>query len=72
MLMEALQMLKFSLKKQHLNFTLAWEVKQKDLSANNPDNDILSDLLRSRGDSSCEDIQDAILHYMEKIEEWSG
>jgi hypothetical protein len=67
--MEALQMLKFSLKKQCLNFTSAWKVEQKDLSANNPDNDILGDLLRSRGDSGHKDIEDAILHYMEKYEE---
>lgn len=67
--MEALQMLKFSLKKQRLNFTSTWGVEQKDLSADDPDNDILGDLLRSGGDSGRKDIEDAILHYMEKYEE---
>jgi hypothetical protein len=66
--MEALQMLKFSLKKDHLNFMLAWMVGQKELSADNPDHDLLADLL-SKGNSSHEDTQDLIMQYLEQYKE---
>jgi hypothetical protein len=68
-LMEVLQMLKFSLKKECLNFMSAWMVDQKEMSVDNPDSDILGDFLRSKGDSGCEDLQDKIIQFMDKYEE---
>jgi hypothetical protein len=67
--MEALQMLKFSLKKERLNFTSAWMVGQKELSDDDPDCDLLGDLLRSKGDSVHEDMQDSIMQYMEEYKQ---
>jgi hypothetical protein len=67
--MEALQMLKFSLKKEHLDFMSAWMVDWKEMSVDNPDSDILGDFLRSEGDSGCEDLQDKIIQYMDDYEE---
>jgi hypothetical protein len=68
-LMEALQMLKFSLKKECLNFTSAWMVRQKELSDDDPDCDLLGDLLRSKGDSVHKDMQDSIMQYMEEYKQ---
>jgi hypothetical protein len=53
-LMEALQMLKFSLNKEHLDFMSAWMVDRKEMSVDNPDSNILGDFLRSKGDSGRE------------------
>jgi hypothetical protein len=68
-LMEALQMLKFSLKKEHLDFMSAWMVDRKEMSIDNPDSDILGDFLRSKGDSGHEVLQDKIIQYMDDYEE---
>lgn len=68
-LMEALQMLKFALKKERLSFTSSWKAEEKDMSADHLDGDLLGDLLRSTGDSSHADIEDIILEYMEKYED---
>jgi hypothetical protein len=68
-LMEALQMVKFTLKKDHLNFMLAWMTKKKDLTTDNPDSDLLS-WLKSEGDpDSLNNIQDKIMLYMDQYEE---
>jgi hypothetical protein len=67
--MEALQMVKFTLKKDHLNFMLAWMTKKKDLTTDNPDSDLLS-WLKSEGDpDSLNNIQDKIMLYMDQYEE---
>jgi hypothetical protein len=53
---------------EHLNFMLAWMVGQKELSDDDPDHDLLGDLLRSKGDSGHKDMQDSIMQYMEEYE----
>jgi hypothetical protein len=68
-LMEVLQMLKFSLKKEHLDFMSAWMVNRKEMSVDNPGSDILGDFLRCKGDSSREDLQDKIIQYMDYYKE---
>jgi hypothetical protein len=44
-LMEALQMLKSYLKKEHLNFTAAWMTTEKQMVDDGPEGDILANLL---------------------------
>jgi hypothetical protein len=51
--MEALQMLKFRLKKDWLNFTAGWITSEKDMVDDSPEEDLLHKLLRS-------DFQDAL------------
>lgn len=53
LLMEALQMLKFHLKKERLNFTAGWITPEKDLVDDEPEEDLLQNLLRG-------DFQDAL------------
>ena len=43
--MEALQMLKFFLKKEWLNFTEGWMMTEKAMMEDDPDDDLLSKLL---------------------------
>ena len=45
LLMEALQMLKFHLKKERLNFTAGWITSEKDLVDDEPKEDLLQKLL---------------------------
>jgi hypothetical protein len=44
LLMEALQMLRFHLKKDRLNFTAAWMTAEKQMTEDDPDKDLLSEL----------------------------
>lgn len=44
-LMEALQMQKFLLKKEHLNFMDAWTTTEKEMLEDDPDYDLLQTLL---------------------------
>ena len=44
-LMEALQMLKFNLKKEHLSFTAAWMTEVKEMFDDDPDTNLLQKLL---------------------------
>jgi len=46
LLMEALQMLKFHLKKVRLNFTQAWIMPEKEMILDEPDEDLLCKLLK--------------------------
>jgi hypothetical protein len=46
LLMEALQMLKFHLKKDRLNFTQNWVTPETDMTEDDPDGDLLHDLLQ--------------------------
>jgi hypothetical protein len=46
LMMEALQILKFHLKKARLNFTAAWMTSEKQMVDDDPDNDLLATLLR--------------------------
>jgi hypothetical protein len=64
--MEALQMLKFFLKKECLNFTLAWMTELTDLSTDNPDIDLLDELLKVKSVDGHNDIQDRIMQYMQQ------
>ena len=72
--MEALQVLKFYVKAELLNFMKAWMVKEKILSVEDPDSDLLGELLKSKPadlnlDSKepfghHEDVKDTILKQM--------
>jgi hypothetical protein len=46
LLMEALQMLKFYLKKERLNFTKLWMTPDAQMVEDDPEGDLLSDLLQ--------------------------
>src|SRR5258708_33072325 len=45
LLMEVLQMLKFHLKKEQLNFTAGWVTSENDMVDDDPDEDLLHKLL---------------------------
>jgi len=45
-LMEALQMLKFHLKKKHLNFMEGWVIPESEMLKDDPDEDLLVKLLQ--------------------------
>jgi hypothetical protein len=47
--MEALQMLKFHLKKARLNFTEGWVTSDEEMLADEPDEDLLAKLLTDQG-----------------------
>jgi hypothetical protein len=53
LLLEALQMLKFHLKKDQLNFTMSWITSEKQMVDDDPDKDLLHKLLEG-------DYQDAL------------
>jgi hypothetical protein len=44
-LMEALQMLKFNLKKERINFMAGWNTSEKQMVDDSPEEDLLQDLL---------------------------
>ena len=46
LMMETLQMLKFHLRKERLNFTAAWATPDKQMVEDDPDVDLLAKLLR--------------------------
>jgi hypothetical protein len=46
LLMEALQMLKFHLKKSRLNFTAGWITSEEQMLEDDPDEDLLARLLK--------------------------
>jgi hypothetical protein len=56
LLMESLQMLKFHLKKERLNFTAGWITSEKQMSDDDRNEDLLSNLL----DAVDGDYQDAL------------
>lgn len=64
-LMEALQMLKFTLKKNRLSFTADWITREKDLKEDDPDNDLLRTVL----DGNSQDVLDRILSSISSSEE---
>ncbi len=49
-LMEVLQVLKFQLKKEHLNFMAGWSTKEKQMVDDNLEEDLLETLLESSSD----------------------
>jgi hypothetical protein len=48
-MMEALQMTKFHLKKERLDFTKAWVTVEEEMQEDNPDCDLLDALLQGQG-----------------------
>jgi hypothetical protein len=60
LLMEALQMLKFHLKKDHPNFTTGWITSKKQMMEDNLDEDLLCKLLEG-------DYQDTLDHAIQSI-----
>ncbi|KIK12055.1 hypothetical protein PISMIDRAFT_121632 [Pisolithus microcarpus 441] len=55
-LMEALQMLKFGLKKEHLDFTRGWITPERDMAGGDDRTDLLVQLFASGGGKSLDDI----------------
>jgi len=62
LLMEALQMLKFHLKKERLNFTESWVTPESQMTEDDPDEDLLDNLLKDVG---VQDIFDGIMQSIE-------
>ena len=62
LLMEALQMLKLHLKKDHLNFTAAWMTTEKEMIDDDPDVDLLANLLEPEVD-----FQDSLDYVIQSI-----
>jgi len=64
LLMEALQMLKFYLKKERLNFTESWVTSESQMTEDDPDQgrDLLDNLLKDVG------VQDTLDSIMRSIE----
>ena len=60
--MEALQMLKFHLKKARLNFTVGWMTPEKEMAEDDIDQDLLGELLQ--GDF--QNTLDTIMHHVDK------
>ena len=58
--MEALQMLKFHLKKERLDFAKGWMTSEKQMVDNSPDRDLLAELLEG-------DLQDGVDKVMRHI-----
>jgi hypothetical protein len=61
-LMEALQLLKFHLKKERLSFTSSWMTEEKDMSTDSPETDLLGAMMKTVNDQSTfQKIQEAII-----------
>jgi hypothetical protein len=62
--MEALQLLKLYLKKEHLNFAESWVMPESQMTEDDPDkdHDLLDDLL---GDVRVQDTLDSIMQFIE-------
>jgi hypothetical protein len=68
-LMEALQMVKFHLKKQRLSFTSSWMTPEKDMTIDSPDEDLLGALKSAKGQDAVNVIQEQIIQYIVEYEE---
>lgn len=62
LLMESLQMLKYHLKKERLNFMEGWQLKEKELTEDAPKEDLLCELL---GDGNTADAMDRVMRSIE-------
>lgn len=62
LLMESLQMVKYNLKKERLNFTEGWQLKEKDLTEDDPEEDLLRKLLDG---GNMADIMDLVMQSIE-------
>jgi hypothetical protein len=65
LLMETLQMLKFHLKKEHLNFTNAWITSEAHMLQDNPEEDLLHSLLQG---STTDEAQNGLDNIMRLID----
>ena len=65
LMMEALQMLKFQLRKERLNFTAGWTTSEKQMAEDDPDEDLLQNLLRA----NFQDNFDSIIQTINKHED---
>jgi len=66
-LMEAIQLLKFWLKKQHLNFTARWSMSESAMGGpSNPSGDLLNDLFMCNPDSVMDNILNEFTTYDHK------
>src|SRR6266704_1697694 len=63
--MEALQMLKFHLKKSHLNFMDGWVMSIKEMVSDDPEEDLLAMLLTD--DTGTGGLQDSLDYYLDKL-----
>ena len=68
LLMEALQMLKFYLKKKRLDFTESWVTTELQMTVDDPDDDLLGKLLRNVGGQPGRDVFEAIIRSIEADE----
>lgn len=66
-MMEALQMLKFSLRKERLDFTTGWETSEKQMKEDEMEEDILERLVRTGYPS---DLQEQIEFVMRAVNEY--
>ena len=66
LLMEALQMVKFHLKKERLNFTKTWMTDQKEMMEDEPEEDLLDKLLKDNSD----DAMDNAIQSINGSEDW--
>jgi hypothetical protein len=62
--MEALQMLKYHLKKTSLSFTEGWLLKEKELTKDAPDEDLLGKLV----DEDCQNTMDHVMQSLENYD----
>lgn len=63
LLMEALQMLKFYLKKERLNFTEGWLTSEKEMSVTEPEEDLLKKLLNPAVKDAMDKVIESINSY---------
>ena len=68
-MMEALQMLKFHLKKSRLNFTKDWATSEKQLVENDPDDadDPLVKLLRGNVQNNMDQIMELLVDFEDGV-----
>jgi hypothetical protein len=62
-LMESLQMLKYHLKKEYLNFTEDWALKEKELIEDAPEEDLLHMLVAEDSQNAMDRVMRTIEHY---------
>ena len=67
--MEALQMVKFHLKKERLNFTSSWVTEEKEMDVDDPDTDLLGELTKGMDNKAVLDqIQDDLMKAIDGYE----
>jgi hypothetical protein len=71
-LMEALQMLKFFLKKERLNFTKGWAITQPEMMVEVSDDDILATIVEANVSAETADLQGALNDVMYFIGDEEG